>query len=223
MTDIAPEPRGAGSHRRDRGRVRLLLLSLLVVVIAAGGVFATLHLRGEDKKLPAVAAKATHPTPTATPSTSTAAPAAASSAATSSAAGPSSPAAVSSSPLPSATAGTPVSSASAAPSPSASPSAASQSPAAHLPLDVLNSTHTTGLAAGAARTLTSGGWTVAETGNYPHSMSGTTVYYPAGQLASAQLLVSQFPAISRLVAAPAGVSTTDLTVVLARDWTASGK
>jgi hypothetical protein len=217
MTDIAPEPRGAGSHRRtDRGRLRLLLLSLLVVVIAAGAVVATLHWRGEDKKLPAIAAKTTHPTPT--PSTSTSPPAAASSAATSPAAGPSSPAAVSSSALPTATPATPVSSASAGPS-----SSASQAPATQLPLDVLNSTHTSGLAARAAKTLTAGGWTVAETGNYPHTMSGTTVYYPAGQLASAQLLASQFPAIGRVVAAPAGVSTTDLTVVLAKDWTASGK
>lgn len=88
---------------------------------------------------------------------------------------------------------------------------------------MLNSTHTSGLASRAAKTLTAGGWTVAETGNYPHTMSGTTVYYPAGQLASAQLLASQFPAIGRVVAAPAGVSTTDLTVVLAQDWTASGK
>lgn len=220
MTDIAPEPRSAGSHRRnDRGRVRLLLLSLLVVVIAAGAVFATLHWRGEDKKLPAVASKTTNPAPT--PSTSTSGPTGSTSAATSSGAGPSTPAAVSSPALPTATAGTPLGSAPAGPS--ASQSSASPSAAAHLPLDVLNSTHTSGLAASAAKTLKAGGWTVAETGNYPHTMSGTTVYYPAGQLASAQLLASQFPAISRVVAAPAGVSTTDLTVVLAKDWTASGK
>jgi cytoskeletal protein RodZ len=213
MTDIAPEPRSAGSHRRnDRGRVRLLLLSLLVVVIAAGAVVATLHWRGEDKKLPAVATKATHPTP----STSSSAPATASSAPTSSAG------LQPSSASPSATTGTPLSSVPAGPS-SVAPSPSTSGPAAHLPLAVLNSTHTSGLAARAARTLTSGGWTVAMTGNYPHTMSGTTVYYPAGQLAAAQLLASQFPAIRRVVAAPAGVSTTDLTVVLAKDWTASGK
>jgi LytR cell envelope-related transcriptional attenuator len=211
MTDIAPEPRGAGSHRRsDRRRVRILLISLLVVAIAAGAVVATLHWRGEDKKLPAVATRTTHPTPS--PSTSASGPATSSSAATS-------PAAASSA-LPTATAGTPLSSAPAGPS-SAGP--APQTAAAHLPVDLLNSTHTSGMAARAAQVLTAAGWTVAETGNYPHSLGGTTVYYPAGQLASAQLLANQFSAIGRVVAAPAGVSTTHLTLVLAQDWTASGK
>jgi LytR cell envelope-related transcriptional attenuator len=216
MTDIAPEPRAAGSHRRSDGRrVRLLLVSLLVVAIAAGAVVATLHWRGEDKKRPAVATKTTHPTPS--PSTSAAASTPAAS--TSGASLPAAPAS-SSSVLPAATPGTALSSAPAGPSSAGPPP---QPAAAHLPLDVLNSTHTSGMAARAAHILTAGGWTVAETGNYPHTLSGTTVYYPAGQLASAQLLANQFPAIRRVISAPAGVSTTDLTLVLAQDWTASGK
>jgi hypothetical protein len=202
MTDITPDPRATGSHRRtDRRRLRLLLVSLLVVVIAAGAVIATLHWRGEDKHHPTLAAaKTTHPTPPSSTSASTAAVA-------------STPAAASSSPpLPSATAGTPAGPSSAGPSPTTA------GPAAHLPVDVLNNTHTSGLAARAAQKLTAGGWTVAETGNYPHTVSATTVYYPAGALASAQLLAKQFPAIGRVVAAPVGVSTTHLTLVLGKDW-----
>ena len=79
------------------------------------------------------------------------------------------------------------------------------------------------MAARAATTLTGGGWTVALTGNYPHPISGTTVFYPAGQLAAAQALAAQFTAIGKMAPAPDGVSTTDLTLVLAQDWTSSGK
>src|SRR5450755_4781851 len=68
MTSI--EPRAGGSHRRvDRGRrLRVLLASLVVVVVAAGGVEAALHWRGESKRPAANAASSHYVSPTATPS-----------------------------------------------------------------------------------------------------------------------------------------------------------
>ncbi len=79
------------------------------------------------------------------------------------------------------------------------------------------------MAARARTTVTLGGWTVALTGNYRHSTPATTVFYPDGQLAAAQALAAQFTAIHKTLPAPAGVSTTHLTLVLGQDWTSSGK
>lgn len=79
------------------------------------------------------------------------------------------------------------------------------------------------MAARAATTLSRGGWVVALTGNYPHSMSATTVFYPSGQQGAAQALAAQFSAIGKMAPAPDGVSTTHLTLVLGQDWTSSGK
>jgi hypothetical protein len=79
------------------------------------------------------------------------------------------------------------------------------------------------MAARADTTLSHGGWIVALTGNYPKTLSVTTVFYPDGQLAAAQALAAQFTAIAKMAPAPDGVSTTDLTLVLATDWTSSGK
>jgi hypothetical protein len=79
------------------------------------------------------------------------------------------------------------------------------------------------MAARADTTLTQGGWVVGVTGNYTHPISATTVFYPEGQLAAAQALAAQFTAIAKMAPAPDGVSTVDLTLVLAQDWTSSGK
>lgn len=103
------------------------------------------------------------------------------------------------------------------------PPPAASAPVVRPSVDILNDTHISGLAASAKKTLTSGGWTVAETGNYPNSVSTTTVYYPAGQLAAAQQLAHQYGAIGKVLPAPSGVSTTDLTLVLATDWTTDGR
>jgi cytoskeletal protein RodZ len=213
------DPRTGGSHRRvDRGRrLRVLLVSLLVVVLAGAGVEAALHWRGESKRPSPNAASSGYVSPSATPSASTP------SGSTSSAAdAPTStppvtyPQSLTATPPPATTA------------PAAAPSTASSAPsastpAAKPPVDILNGTHVSGMASRADTTLTHGGWTVALTGNYPHSLSATTVFYPAGQLAAAQALAAQFTAIGKMSPAPDGLSTTDLTLVLAQDWTSSGR
>src|SRR5665213_898955 len=190
-----PDPRAGGSHRRvDRGRrTRVLLVSLLVVVVAGAGVEAALHWRGESKRPSANAASSGYVSPSATPSRST----------------------------PSAS--TPSASSPAAASTSASPAPSTSAPAAKPLVDILNGTHISGMAARADTTLSRGGWVVALTGNYSHSMSATTVFYPDGQLAAAQALAAQFTAIGKTAPAPNGVSTTHLTLVLGQDWTSSGK
>jgi hypothetical protein len=208
-----PETRPGGVHRRtDSRRLLKLLGSLLIVVIVAGGVVAALKWRGESSK-PDAATAASH---TSSFSPPTGAPHASSAPASS--APVSAPPAASSPPASSpADAPTPTPTPTAEPTPSVSPSAA------RLPVDIFNSTHISGLAASAAKTLTSGGWSIGETGNYPNSISVTTVYYPAGDLVAAQLLAHQYPAIRELVAAPSGLSTTHLTLVLTTDWTTDGR
>ena len=69
MTDAIGSPAPGGSHRRvDRGRrLRVLMISLMVVIVAAGGVEAALHWRGESKR-PGVNAASGYVSPSATPS-----------------------------------------------------------------------------------------------------------------------------------------------------------
>jgi LytR cell envelope-related transcriptional attenuator len=203
-----PESRLAGSHRRtNSGRRAKLLGSLLVVVLAGVGVVAALHWRGESSKPHTPASASSHTSsfspPTGSPSASVSVSPPAPSL--------SAPVIVSSPPAAS------TSPASVSPAPSTSASVARPS------VDILNDTHISGLAASAAKTLTSGGWTVAETGNYPHSVSTTTLFYPPGHVAAAKQLAQQYRAIREVLAAPSGVSTTDLTLVLAADWTTDGK
>jgi hypothetical protein len=210
-----PDTRSGGAHRRtDSRRLLKLLGSLLIVVIVAGGVVAALKWRGESSK-PDAATPATHTSsfspPTGTPHSSS----------TPASSAPASSAPVSAPPpAASTTAG---STTSAPTAPAAKPTPTVSPSAARLPVDIFNSTHISGLAASAAKTLTSGGWSIGETGNYPHSITVTTVYYPAGDLVSAQLLAHQYPAIRQLVAAPSGLSTANLTLVLTTDWTADGR
>ncbi len=71
-------------------------------------------------------------------------------------------------------------------------------------VDILNATHISGMAARADTTLSRGGWVVALTGNYPQSISATTVFYPDGQQAAAQALAAQFTAIGKTAPAPDG-------------------
>jgi hypothetical protein len=86
-------------------------------------------------------------------------------------------------------------------------------------LDVMNSTHRSGLAASAADDFRHRGWSIAGTGNYPGGLqSETTVYYASGESAAAHLLASQFPGIDRVVAATSS-GAQPLLVVLGADWT----
>ena len=218
------EPRAGGSHRRvDRGRrLRVLLVSLVVVVVAAGGVEAALHWRGESKRPPANAASSHYVSPSATPSGSKASTSPPASAASSGVTSPAPTSAPVASPAASTSATPPAASTAPAATPS-TPSPAPSTPAARPLVDILNGTHISGMAARADTTLSRGGWIVALTGNYPHSTSVTTVFYPDGQLAAAQALAAQFTAINKTLPAPAGVSATHLTLVLGPDWTSSGK
>ena len=218
------EPRAGGSHRRvDSGRrTRVLLVSLLVVVLAGAGVEAALHWRGESKRPSANAATSGYVSPSATPTKST--PSASVPPASSPAdASTSAPPAVSASTLAATPPPPPAPSAPAVTPTTASPAPSTSAPATKPVVDILNGTHISGMAARARTTLSRGGWIVGLTGNYGHSMSATTVFYPDGQLAAAQALAAQFTAIGKMAPAPAGVSTTHLTLVLGQDWTSSGK
>jgi cytoskeletal protein RodZ len=219
------EPRPSGSHRRvDRGRrLRVLLVSLLVVVVAAGGVEAAQHWRGNGKK-PTTNASSGYVSPSATPSAST--PSASTPSGAISSPGDASsiappvtyPQSLTATPPP-ATSAPVVAPSTASPAPSTSASTSAVRP----PVDILNGTHVSGMAARADTTVTHGGWVVALTGNYAHSISATTVFYPDGQLAAAQALAAQFTAIDKMSPATDGLSTSHLTLVLAQDWTSSGK
>ena len=71
---------------------------------------------------------------------------------------------------------------------------------ADVDLRVLNNSNVSGLAADTAATLTSDGWTVAETGNYSEStVPSTTVYYgtASGAQAAAQQIASQLGATAQ--------------------------
>jgi hypothetical protein len=201
MTEPAIRP--GGSHRRTgTGRGVKLLGSLLVVAVVAGGVVAALKWRGESNGPHTPVAASSHTSsfrpPTGSPDASVSTPA------------PSLSSAVAVAPPP-ASASPP----SVTPTPPPTPVRPS--------VDILNDTHISGLAATAAKTLRSGGWTVAETGNYPRSVSTTTVYYPPSQVGAAKQLAQQYRAIREVLLAPSGVSTTHLTLVLATDWTTDGR
>jgi hypothetical protein len=78
---------------------------------------------------------------------------------------------------------------------------------------VLNQTTTVGLAAKVATRLRGAGWVVPAIGNYRGTVPGTTVFYPAGgQPAAASL--AKVLGVTRTAPAPAGMSTSRLTVVL---------
>lgn len=78
---------------------------------------------------------------------------------------------------------------------------------------VLNQTTTVGLAAKVAVRLRSAGWVVPTIGNYRGAVPATTVFYPAGGQAAARSLATAL-GVARTAPAPAGMSTSRLTVVL---------
>lgn len=203
MTD--PE-RTPGSHRRTRGanRLAVLVTSLIAIAIVAVAVTITLDKRGEPNRNNASGSSPSGSGPAATanntptsrsPSTS-----------------PSSSAIVPPATAPPSTAAPPPTAAT-----GTSPSVAATT-VAKLPLDVLNDSRITGLAARATAQFQSGGWSVATTGNFKGTdVPETTVFYPDGGKAAADQLAAQF-GIQRVLPAPSGLSSSDLTVALARDW-----
>lgn len=212
-------PRTGGAHRRAPGgnRLPVLLASVAAIAVAAGLVIFALHLRGEPAGNPGASTSPSASPQTSSPLPTTPAPTS-SSVATSSSVPPSSAAP----PPPSAVVSP--STASASVSASATSSAPTATAAAPPPaVDVLNDSRISGLAASAAKQLRSAGWRVSTVGNWQGSsdVPTTTVFYPDGDKAAAQRLASQY-GISRVLAAPSGLSSSNLTLVLAYDWSGAG-
>lgn len=90
------------------------------------------------------------------------------------------------------------------------------------PVIVLNQTTVSGLAAKVRDQLVAGGWTVTGIDSFRGNVPATTVYYPAGLKAAAKALMAQFPAIGRIMPAFAGISTSQLTVILSKDFPTTG-
>jgi hypothetical protein len=83
---------------------------------------------------------------------------------------------------------------------------------------VLNDSRITGLAARATEQFRAAGWDVATTGNFKGpDVPETTIFYPDGDKAAADRLARQF-GIHRLQPATSDLSSSHLTVALARDW-----
>ncbi|MBX6370958.1 MAG: LytR C-terminal domain-containing protein [Acidothermus sp.] len=187
--------RPVGAHRatRPRRRGRELLASLLGVAIVALGVWFAVH-KDHNSGSPTGTSVAATPRPTSSGSSG-----------------------ASARPTPT---GLPAGSAAAlSPSAVATPTAAASSSSASRPaVVVLNNSRIRGLAADAARRLTAAGWRVDRVGNYSaHILAETTVFYPDGDRAAAEQLAQAF-GVRRVEAATADMSTTDLTLVLTRDW-----
>jgi hypothetical protein len=90
-----------------------------------------------------------------------------------------------------------------------------------IPLIVLNSTTQSGLAATAAKTFATGGWTITSSGNIVNNIASTCAYYdpsdPKNEVA-AQALMAQFPAIKRIKEKFAELPAGPVVVVLTSDY-----
>lgn len=89
------------------------------------------------------------------------------------------------------------------------------------PVIVLNQTIRVGLAAEFRATLRAGGWKVPGIGDFRGNVPATTVYYPPGLKAAAKALMAQFVEVGRIRPAFAGISATQLTVILGKDFPTS--
>ena len=87
-----------------------------------------------------------------------------------------------------------------------------------VPVIVLNQTPVRGLAATFQEQLEAGGWTVAGIDDFRGNVPATTVYFPPGLRPVAKALMAQFPEIGRIRPAFTGISTTQLTVILGKDF-----
>lgn len=115
-------------------------------------------------------------------------------------------------------------SASAGPSATSSASAsasATQAPVDKVPVIVLNQTGISGLAAKFQEELEAGGWTVAGIDDFRGNVPATTVYFPRGMRPAAVALMEQFPQIGRIRPAFSGISASQLTVILGKDFPTS--
>jgi len=200
MTD--PE-RPPGTHRRARSsnRLAVLIASLVAIAVVAVIVTITLDKRGEPAHNNAPAASgstlAKHSPSASVPSSAT-------------------------SPSGSAIASPPSTPPTTQPPTIQPPTASTPSTTAaqhRLPaLDLLNDSRITGLAARASEQFRAAGWPIASTGNFKGAdVPETTIFYPDGEKAAADRLAAQF-GIHRLVPATSGLSSSHLTVALARDW-----
>jgi hypothetical protein len=110
----------------------------------------------------------------------------------------------------------------------ATPSPAPPPPAATAPkpgskgrVVIFNETTRRELAARYGEQLVSEGWAVTGTGTWRGNVPATTVYYPKGMESVARRLVAEHPEIGRIRPVFPGASTTELTVILAKDFPAS--
>jgi LytR cell envelope-related transcriptional attenuator len=87
------------------------------------------------------------------------------------------------------------------------------------PVQVLNNSRRTGLAAAVASEIQAKGWTISLVGNYRGLVSVPTVYYSPGNEAAAKHLASEFSSIERVEPASAlGFTARGVTLVLTASW-----
>ena len=107
------------------------------------------------------------------------------------------------------------------PTPSPTPTPTPTPAVAKVPVVVLNQTTVTGLAAKFQEELEAGGWTVSGIDDFRGNVPATTVYFPPGLRAAAKALMAQFPQVGRIRPAFPGISTSQLTVILSKDFPTS--
>lgn len=95
---------------------------------------------------------------------------------------------------------------------------ATPKPVEKVPIVLFNQTTVSGLAASFRTKLEAGGWTVAAVDDFRGNVPATTVYFPPGLRPVAKALMAQFPEIGRIRPAFSGISTTQLTVILSKDF-----
>lgn len=96
--------------------------------------------------------------------------------------------------------------------------AAADRPAERAPVVVFNQTVRRGLAADFRDALVAAGWEVAATDDWRGTVPATTIYYPPGMQDAARALMSQFPAVERIRPAFPGIPTSQLTVILCKEF-----
>ena len=90
-----------------------------------------------------------------------------------------------------------------------------------VPVIVLNQTGISGLAAKFQKELEAAGWTVSGIDDFVGNVPATTVYFPPDMRPAAKLLMREFPVVGRIRPAFSGISTTQLTVILGKDFPTS--